>query len=72
MLTEITTVEPRPPRQLDDGIPEAFDRICIKALAKRQADRYSTALDFARDLRSAVAKPAQQPPPCFPRRRGGP
>jgi hypothetical protein len=66
MLTEITTVEPRPPRQLDDEIPEAFDRICIKALAKRQADRYSTALDFARDLRSAVAKPAQQPPPALP------
>jgi hypothetical protein len=65
LLTEITTVEPRPPRQLDDGIPEAFDRICIKALAKRQADRYSTALDFARDLRSAVAKPVEVSPPAL-------
>jgi hypothetical protein len=62
MLTEIATVEPRPPRQLDDTIPEGFDRICLKALAKRQADRYSTALDFAKDLRSVIAKPAQKPP----------
>jgi serine/threonine protein kinase len=59
LLNEISNVEPRPPRQLNDTIPQEFDRICIKALAKRQADRYSTALDFARDLRSVIAPQAQ-------------
>ncbi|MBI3839936.1 MAG: protein kinase [Planctomycetia bacterium] len=61
MLTEIAKVEPRPPRQLDDKVPEGLDRVCLKALAKRQADRYSTALDFAKDLRAAVARPPEKP-----------
>jgi serine/threonine protein kinase/formylglycine-generating enzyme required for sulfatase activity len=51
LIAQITTREPRPPRQLDDTIPKELDRICLKALAKRAADRYSTALDLAEDLR---------------------
>ncbi|MBN1853601.1 MAG: serine/threonine-protein kinase, partial [Pirellulales bacterium] len=42
--------EARPPRQLDDNIPRELERICLKALAKRAADRYTTAKDMARDL----------------------
>src|SRR5205807_3737411 len=51
ILQEIATLEPRPPRQLDDTIPKELDRICLKCLAKRVADRYSTARDLADDLR---------------------
>jgi serine/threonine protein kinase/formylglycine-generating enzyme required for sulfatase activity len=51
VLDQIKTLEPRPPRQLDTGIPKELDRICLKALSKRAADRYSTALDLAEDLR---------------------
>jgi serine/threonine protein kinase/formylglycine-generating enzyme required for sulfatase activity len=51
LLDLITTRELRPPRQLDDTIPKELDRICLKALGKRASDRYSTAIDFAEDLR---------------------
>lgn len=46
-----TAVEPRPPRQIDDTIPKEFERVCLRALAYRIVDRYSTARDFAEDLR---------------------
>lgn len=48
--TRELNVEPRPPRQVDDSIPQELERICLKALAARVVDRYSTALDFATDL----------------------
>jgi hypothetical protein len=51
LLAQIQSQEPRPPRQLDSDIPRELDRICLKALSKRAADRYSTAQDFAEDLR---------------------
>jgi serine/threonine protein kinase/formylglycine-generating enzyme required for sulfatase activity len=51
LLRLIATQEPRPPRQHDDRIPPELDRICLKALNKRAADRYSTAADLAADLR---------------------
>ena len=56
ILEEIKTQEPRPPRQLDDAVPAELDRICLRALAKRASDRYSTAHDLAEDLRDWLAK----------------
>jgi formylglycine-generating enzyme required for sulfatase activity len=50
ILGRIKAEEPRPPRQLDDTVPRDLDRVCLKCLAKRPADRYSTALDLAEDL----------------------
>lgn len=44
-------IEPRPPRQIDDSIPKELERICLKAMANRVADRYNTAIDMANDLR---------------------
>jgi serine/threonine protein kinase len=51
LLEQITTVEPRPPRQVDDAIPIELERVCLKALAKRASERYTTAKDMAEDLR---------------------
>lgn len=51
LLEQITTSEARPLRQRDDTIPKELERICLKALSKRMSDRYTTALDFADDLR---------------------
>ena len=50
-MEQITTTEPRPPRQIDDTIPKELERICQKALSKRASERYSTAKDMAEDLR---------------------
>jgi len=66
-LEQIATTEPRPPRQVDDTIPRELERICLKALAKRASERYTTARDLADDLRhflqtaSASGSPATSP-----------
>jgi formylglycine-generating enzyme required for sulfatase activity/tetratricopeptide (TPR) repeat protein len=51
LLAQIVSVEARPPRQVDDTIPKELERIGLKALAKRAAERYTTAKDLADDLR---------------------
>lgn len=52
-LLEMTaSMEPRPLRQLDDTIPKELDRICLRGLANRVGDRYSTAKDLSDDLRA--------------------
>ena len=58
LLEQIASFEPRPPRQIDDGIPKELERICLKALAKRASERYTTTKDMADDLRHFVT---QQP-----------
>lgn len=57
-LDQIANVEARPPRQMNDAIPKELERICLKALSKRAADRYTTARDMAEDLRHYLAAPA--------------
>ena len=39
------------PRQRDRTIPKGLERICLKCLSKRMADRYATAAGLADDLR---------------------
>src|SRR5262249_4198863 len=64
LLEQITNVEARPPRQIDDTIPKELDRICLKALSKRASERYSAARDLADDLRHFLAGLSleEQPP----------
>jgi serine/threonine protein kinase/formylglycine-generating enzyme required for sulfatase activity len=63
LLEQIRSQEIRPPRQLDDSIPRELDRICLKALARRAADRYSTAQDLAEDLHHWLAQAEPAPAP---------
>ncbi|HZT82170.1 MAG TPA: serine/threonine-protein kinase, partial [Gemmataceae bacterium] len=51
LMEQVTNHEPRPLRQIDDGVPKELERICFKALAKRASERYMTAKDMADDLR---------------------
>jgi Tol biopolymer transport system component len=51
LLQQITTLEPRPPREIDNTVPEELARICVRALARQASDRYATAKDLADDLR---------------------
>ena len=55
LLRQVREDEPQPPRQLVPEIPPDLERVCLKALAKRQQDRYTTAADFADDLRRLLA-----------------
>jgi serine/threonine protein kinase len=58
IIEQIATAEPRPVRQINEQVPKEVERICLKALAKRAAERYTTAKDLANDLRHALAQPA--------------
>jgi hypothetical protein len=64
LLEQISTDEPRPLRQMDDAIPRELERICLKALAKRASERYTTALDLAEDLRHFLATSGTGPAPA--------
>ncbi len=63
LLEIIAAHEPRPPRQFVNAIPKELERICLKALAKRATERYTTAKDMADDLRHFLARqPAERLP----------
>jgi serine/threonine protein kinase len=55
---QITSGDARPPRQIDDTIPKELEQICLKALARFRQVRYTTAKDFADDLRSFLSSNA--------------
>src|SRR3954465_3748629 len=50
LLRQVRDDEPQPPRQLHREIPPELEQACLKALAKRLQDRYTTAAAFAEDL----------------------
>jgi serine/threonine protein kinase/formylglycine-generating enzyme required for sulfatase activity len=52
LLAQICESEPKPPRQTADSVPKELERICLRALAKRATERYTTARDLADDLRA--------------------
>ncbi len=58
ILDQIRNADVRPPRQRDDSIPPELERACLKALARRASERYTTAKDFADDLRSFLTETA--------------
>ena len=50
MISLISSHDVRTPRMFDETIPPELERICLKALARRSADRYPVAHDFAEEL----------------------
>ena len=67
---QVSDDEPQPLRQLAGDIPPELERACLKALAKQQQNRYTTAADFADDLRrvhpTTADVPAARQPPVVP------
>lgn len=51
LFDEIQHRDPKPPRMIDDKVPEALERICLKCLSKEPTARYQTAADVAGELR---------------------
>ncbi len=60
VLDQIKTLDVPPPRMFNDRIPKELERACLKALEKRAADRYATALDMAEELRRVVKESADK------------
>jgi serine/threonine protein kinase/Flp pilus assembly protein TadD len=52
ILNAITLQEPRSLRSRDAAVPWDLETIVLKAIAKEPVDRYSTAREFAEDLRN--------------------
>lgn len=50
IIRNLLEKETPPPRQSNGMVPRELERICLKSLAKRSTDRYSTAADFVDDL----------------------
>lgn len=50
IVDEILHREPKPPRMVDESIPEDLERICLKCLRKPITERYTTAADLIKDL----------------------
>lgn len=54
-----------PPRTIQEDIPKPLEEICLRAMAKEPADRFTTAADMAAELRAVLVGPQ-------PRRSGLP
>ncbi len=56
LLRQIQDDEPQPPRQIVPDIPQELEQACLKAMAKRIKDRFTTATDFANSLHEVIQK----------------
>jgi len=64
VLRQVTSDEPRPPRQLRRGLPRDLETICLKCLQKNPRNRYPSALALSEDLRRySNGEPLQARPP---------
>lgn len=55
LLQQILEAEPRPIRTFQPAIPAKLDAIVLRCLRKRPAERYTTAVELAKDLRDFLA-----------------
>lgn len=62
LFDEIITRDPRPPRQIRSSIPKPVEAICLQAIAKQVAQRFSTADDFQHQL-NVCLPPAMESEP---------
>lgn len=64
VLYQVLNEMPAPPSSRNPGVPEAYDRIVAKAMAKRPQDRYHSAEEMAFDLRWVLDHdPKRKPAP---------
>jgi eukaryotic-like serine/threonine-protein kinase len=54
-IRRVIDEEPPKPRSLCPSVPPALEALCFKAIAKKQADRYASAIDLARDVERWLA-----------------
>ncbi len=55
LFDKIRNQPPAPPRAKNPAIPPAIEQICLKALAKKKADRFQSALEMAEAIRKFLA-----------------
>ena len=55
LMERVRNAEVLPPSKFNRRVPEALDKIVMKALARDVADRYASALELAQDLQAFLA-----------------
>ena len=55
VLRQVIQELPLPPRTFVAGVPRALDTVCLKALAKKPADRYESTKDLVDDVKHFLA-----------------
>ncbi|MEQ8790886.1 MAG: protein kinase [Pirellulaceae bacterium] len=55
LLNRVEQGQFEPPRQVNRGIPKALNSICLKAMARRPADRYASPQEMADDVEKWMA-----------------
>jgi tetratricopeptide (TPR) repeat protein len=55
IIQQILDDDPRPPRAINEAVPRDMETICLKAMAKEPAHRYTGAAELAADLRRWLA-----------------
>jgi serine/threonine protein kinase len=58
LLDQIIRAEVRSPCETDASVPEALGRVCLRALARRASERYSTCDEMASALRDGLWGPS--------------
>jgi hypothetical protein len=53
-MEKVRKAEVPPPSKFNRRVPEALDKICIKALARDVQDRYQTAAEFSAELMTVL------------------
>ncbi len=69
LLLQILTATPRPARELRQSLPEGFDAVLDRAMARAREQRYPSAVLFQRDLATLRARhyEGNAPPPMVSR-----
>lgn len=62
MLAQILTDEPRRPSELQANIDPALEAICLKAMAKKPADRFGSMVEMAARLMDYLKGKTPEPP----------
>ena len=62
ILFQITAVDPPALSGIRTDLSKDVDKVFLRALAKKREDRYPTCAEFIRELRDALAKPAEPRP----------
>ena len=55
-MFQVANFPPKPPRQIDQLIPQDIETICLRCLELKPSDRYASAAEVQADLESFLAK----------------